>query len=125
MRGLVVDDSSAMRAFLKMLLKSAGFETSEARNGKEALALLEAGGPTDVMLLDWNMPVMDGLETLHNLRANARWDNVKVMMVTTETEMDEMSRALAEGANEYVMKPFTREVILEKLEMLGLGSQTL
>jgi two-component system, chemotaxis family, chemotaxis protein CheY len=125
MRILIVDDSSAMRAFLKLLLKSRGFETSEARNGKEALAALEAIGAADVMLLDWNMPEMDGLETLRKLRADSRWQAMKVMMVTTETEMEEMSRALAEGADEYVMKPFTREIILEKLEMLGLESRGL
>jgi two-component system, chemotaxis family, chemotaxis protein CheY len=125
MRILIVDDSSAIRAYLKLLLKSAGFETCEARNGKEALAALEATGTADVMLLDWNMPEMDGLETLRNLRADSRWRAMKVMMVTTETEMEEMSRALAEGADEYVMKPFTREMILEKLEMLGMVPQGL
>ena len=125
MRALIVDDSSAMRAFLRMLLKSAGFETREARNGKEALAELEKAGGADVVLLDWNMPEMNGFETLCRLRADPRWNAVKLMMVTTETEMSEMSRALTEGADEYVMKPFTREVIFEKLELLGLSTQAL
>jgi two-component system chemotaxis response regulator CheY len=71
------------------------------------------------------MPEMDGFEMLRQLRANARWNQVKVMMVTTETEMGEMSRALGAGADEYVMKPFTREIIVDKLELLGLTSQGL
>ena len=125
MRALVVDDSSAMRAYMKMILKAAGFEVSEARNGKEGLQALEVASAPDLVLLDWNMPEMDGFEMLRQLRANARWNQVKVMMVTTETEMGEMSRALGAGADEYVMKPFTREIIVDKLELLGLTSQGL
>lgn len=125
MRALIVDDSSAMRAFLKMILKSAGFEVSEARNGKEGLQALTPVVLPDVVLLDWNMPEMNGFEMLRRLRADARCCGVKVMMVTTETEMAEMSRALGAGADEYVMKPFTREVILDKLGLLGLMPQTL
>ncbi len=125
MRALVVDDSSAMRAFLKMILKSAGFTVAEARNGREALRALEATGEPDLILLDWNMPEMDGFSMLRTMRADDRWKHVKVMMVTTETEMAEMSRALGAGADEYVMKPFTREVILEKLEILGVMTQAL
>jgi len=124
MRALIVDDSSAMRAFLKLALKGAGFSTAEARNGKEGLRSLERDCP-DLVLLDWNMPEMDGFSMLRAMRADARWKNVKVMMVTTETEMAEMARALGAGADEYVMKPFTREVILEKLEILGLMPQAL
>jgi two-component system chemotaxis response regulator CheY len=125
MRALIVDDSSAMRAFLKMILKGAGFEVSEARNGKEGLQALTPVVLPDVVLLDWNMPEMNGLEMLQQLRADPRCSHVKVMMVTTETELAEMSRALGAGADEYVMKPFTREVILDKLELLGLMPQTL
>jgi two-component system chemotaxis response regulator CheY len=114
-----------MRAYLKMILKAGGFEVSEARNGQEALGVLRAAERPDVVLLDWNMPEMDGFETLRALRAERRWDEIKVMMVTTETEMAEMARALDAGADEYVMKPFTREVIFDKLELLGLTAQAL
>jgi two-component system chemotaxis response regulator CheY len=120
MRALIVDDSSAMRAYLKMILKSVGFEVRDARNGQEALAVLREGERPDVMLLDWNMPEMDGFETLRAVRAEVKWNDIRVMMVTTETEMAEMSRALEAGADEYVMKPFTREVIFDKLQLLGL-----
>lgn len=125
MRALVVDDSSAMRSFLKMTLRRAGFEVSEARNGVEGLKALDASCLPDLVLLDWNMPEMDGFEMLRKMRADPRWRDVKVMMVTTETEMAEMSRALGAGADEYVMKPFTREVILDKLEILGFMPQAL
>ncbi len=124
MLALIVDDSSAMRAFLRLTLKGAGFRTAEAQNGKEGLRSLEGDRP-DLVLLDWNMPEMDGFSMLRAMRADPRWKNVKVMMVTTETEMAEMARALGAGADEYVMKPFTREIILEKLEILGMMPQAL
>jgi two-component system, chemotaxis family, chemotaxis protein CheY len=125
MRALVVDDSSAMRAFLKMILKGAGFEVYEARNGREGLQALTTLVLPDIVLLDWNMPELNGFEMLQRLRSDARCSRVRVMMVTTETELAEMSRALGAGADEYVMKPFTREVILDKLELLGLMPQNL
>ncbi len=125
MRALVVDDSSAMRAFLKMILRGVGYEVSEARNGREGLQALAVASLPELILLDWNMPEMNGFEMLHELRAEPHYSGIKVMMVTTETEMGEMSRALAAGADEYVMKPFTRDVILAKLDLLGLATQAL
>ena len=125
MRALIVDDSSAMRAYLKMILKAGGFEVSDARNGQEALGVLRAAERPDVVLLDWNMPEMDGFETLRALRAERRWDEIKVMMVTTETEMAEMARALDAGADEYVMKPFNKEILVDKLRMAGLPTAQL
>lgn len=125
MRALVVDDSSAMRAFLKLILKRAGFEVREARNGKEGLAALQASEAPELLLLDWNMPEMDGFEMLRRVRADMRWSGVKVVMVTTETEIAEVSRALGAGADEYVMKPFTPEILIDKLQLLGLGQPAL
>ena len=125
MRALIVDDSSAMRAYLKMILKSAGFEVCEACHGCEGWRVLQAADLPDVILLDWNMPEMNGFEMLSRVRSNSRYDGVKVMMVTTETEMVEIARALSRGADEYVMKPFTREAILDKLELLGVLSRVL
>jgi len=121
MRALIVDDSSAMRAYLRMILKSFGFEIAEARNGQEGLRCLRQEAPPELILLDWNMPEMDGFTMLRELRSEDRFAGVRVIMVTTETEMAEMSRALAAGADEYVMKPFTREIIADKLEILGLA----
>lgn len=125
MRAVVVDDSSAMRAFLKLVLTKAGFEVSGAPNGRAGLELLHSGTPPDLVLLDWNMPEMDGFQMLCTMRADAQFRATRVMMVTTETELGEMSRALEAGADEYVMKPFTPEMIFDKLQILGLAPQTL
>ena len=120
MKALVVDDSAGMRAYLKMVLKSAGIEVAEARNGVEALSVLASSPGVEVVLLDWNMPEMDGYELLLQIRSNTAFDSMRVVMVTTETEAGRITKALNHGADEYVMKPFTREVILDKLQMIGL-----
>jgi len=120
MRALVVDDSSAMRALLRMALKKQGFEVSEAKHGLDALSVLAAPGEFDLILIDWNMPEMDGFELLRRIRAEPRHDRTQIMMVTTETGMDQMSEALAAGANDYIMKPFTFDVVADKLRLVGL-----
>jgi two-component system chemotaxis response regulator CheY len=121
MKALIVDDSAGMRAFLRMALKGAGYEIAEAKNGVEAINLLRSGTTADVALLDWNMPEMDGFELLQAIRADHKFDGIRVVMTTTENEMAQVAKALEAGANEYIMKPFTREIIVEKLEMV-LGS---
>lgn len=120
MKALVVDDSAGMRAFLRMVLKGAGMEVAEAKNGLEALSALNSGPRADLALLDWNMPEMDGYELLLKIRSNAAFDSMRIVMVTTETEASQVTKALKHGADEYVMKPFTREVILDKLQILGV-----
>lgn len=120
MRALVIDDSKPIRSILGKFLGELGFEITEAVNGKDALDKLECSGPPDLALVDWNMPEMNGLEFVRSVRANARFDQVPLMMVTTETDMERVSSALEAGANEYVMKPFTKDVILEKLQLLGM-----
>jgi two-component system chemotaxis response regulator CheY len=119
---LIVDDSRAVRVMLRKMLTDAGFAVChEAGDGLEALARLdEIGEPPAVMLVDWNMPNMNGLELIRAVRADADRRDVPILMVTTESEMDQMVRALAAGASEYVMKPFTRDVILDKLDLLGV-----
>jgi len=119
MRSLVVDDSSTMRAVLRMILRKKGFDVHEANNAAEAIRALETLGPIDLMLLDWNMPEMNGFELLCSVRRDKAHANTKIIMVTTETALDEMTRALEAGANEYIMKPFTPEVVADKLRMLG------
>jgi two-component system chemotaxis response regulator CheY len=103
------------------MLTGLGFEVVEAGNGKEALQRLEEPGKFDLALVDWNMPEMNGFEFVRAVRAKQSYDGVLLMMVTTETEMENVVRALAAGANEYVMKPFTKEVILEKLQIFGMA----
>lgn len=120
MRALVVDDSAAMRAVLRMILKQSGFEVVEAKHGKDGIAVLKQTGPVDVALVDWNMPEMGGLEFLQALRCEHEFDHMRIMMVTTETDLDQVQKALGLGANEYVMKPFNREIILDKLHLMGL-----
>ena len=120
MQALVVDDSRAMRTILSRLMTSLGFEVELAADGAEALALLTAGARPDIALVDWNMPVMDGFAFIQKCRANVDFRDMVLMMVTTESEQAQVVRALAAGAHEYVIKPFTAEVIAEKLETLGL-----
>jgi len=119
MQALVVDDSSTMRKVLKSILVGVGFDVLEAKGGPEALDSLKQHS-ADVALLDWNMPEMTGIELLARLRADRAYDAMKVMMVTTESDQSEVGRALTVGADEYVMKPFTRDSILDKLRILGL-----
>jgi two-component system chemotaxis response regulator CheY len=120
MLALVVDDSRAMRSILTRLMSGLGFDVAEAGDGAEALAVLDAGPRPDVVLVDWNMPVMDGLTFIKQVRSRDDLRDVSLMMVTTESEQSQIVRALAAGAHEYVIKPFTDEVIAEKLALLGL-----
>lgn len=118
MRALVLDDSKAMRMILKGILKDFGYECMEAGNGQEALDKLAEVEPPPLALVDWNMPVMNGFEFLKQLRANKRYDETKVVMVTTESEMENIQAALAAGANDYAMKPFEKSALKMKLEMI-------
>jgi two-component system, chemotaxis family, chemotaxis protein CheY len=120
MLALVVDDSRAMRSILTRLLSGLGFDVAQAGDGAEALSVLDSGARPDVILVDWNMPVMDGLTFIKNVRAREDLRDISLMMVTTESEQGQIVRALAAGAHEYVIKPFTDEVIAEKLALLGL-----
>jgi two-component system, chemotaxis family, chemotaxis protein CheY len=120
MRALVIDDSRTMLHIVAGILGGLGFATSQAGNGRDALDLLEAGETFDVACIDWNMPVMDGLELVVAVRARQEWPDLTLIMVTTEGEVGQIARALAAGANEYVIKPFTAEAIASKLALLGL-----
>jgi two-component system, chemotaxis family, chemotaxis protein CheY len=120
MQALVVDDSRAMRSILARLMTNLGFEVAQAGDGQDALDQLEAGLRPDVALVDWNMPVMDGLTFIKSVRARDEFRDMSLMMVTTESEHTNIVRALAAGAHEYVIKPFSDEVISEKLALLGL-----
>ena len=120
MRALIVDDSKAMRMILGRTLKEIGFDVIEASHGQEALARLDEGQEVNLMLVDWNMPVMNGYELVCAVRANVLLSKVRIMMVTTETSISQVEQALAAGANEYLMKPFTKEQLVEKLALLGI-----
>ena len=124
---MVIDDSRAMRLILKRIVAQLGFDVVEAANGKEAMDYLagvfEAGDESKLpglALVDWNMPEMNGLEFVTAVRADQRLRNMTLMMVTTESEQSQIVRALASGAHEYVIKPFTPDAIIDKLTLLGL-----
>jgi two-component system chemotaxis response regulator CheY len=120
-KALVVDDSRAVRMILSRTLKELGFEVREAANGREALEVIEVEKTAVTLVLaDWNMPEMNGLEMLKELRSRPELSSLVVVMVTTETNSDQMMAALEAGANEYIMKPFTRDILVEKLEMVGI-----
>jgi two-component system, chemotaxis family, chemotaxis protein CheY len=121
-RALIVDDSRAMRLVIGRIMTDLGFEIADAANGREALDRLTAGPVPNVALVDWNMPEMNGFELVCALRANDRYRATRIVMVTTEVEMGQVVRALEAGADEYVMKPFTKDVLREKLELLQLVS---
>jgi two-component system, chemotaxis family, chemotaxis protein CheY len=121
MRALVIDDSKAIRIILRRLLGELGFEVVEAADGRQALERLAELQPApELVLVDWNMPEMNGLEFVREVRGAGGNDDLTMVMVTTETESSQVVRALAAGANEYVMKPFTRDVLVDKLSLLGL-----
>ena len=121
MHALIIDDSSATRMILREILSSHGFDIVEAENGKQALEQLADHDDITLALVDWNMPEMNGYEFLIEARKDSKFDGVLMMMVTTETDMSRVSKALEAGANEYVMKPFTKEILGEKLMLLGIG----
>lgn len=109
-----------MRVIVRRILTEAGFEIIEAGDGAAALAELRAKGPFDLAVVDWNMPIMDGLELLLALQRGEAPRPTHIVMCTTETEPERIVRALEAGATEYLMKPFSKEAVLDKLMMLGL-----
>lgn len=118
---LIVDDSRAIRRILGGTVRKLGFDVCEAGDGKEALEILEQqSGPPELILVDWNMPEMNGLELVTAIRERPLYNDSKVMMVTTETASGQMIKALEAGADEYIMKPFTEDAIRDKLRLLGM-----
>jgi two-component system chemotaxis response regulator CheY len=120
LKALVIDDSRAIRMIIARQLGSLGFATVQAADGREALAAVAASGPFDVALVDWNMPVMNGLEFVRAVRKDRALDEMAIMMVTTESEQSQVLAAIEAGASEYLMKPFSPESIEEKLSILGI-----
>jgi two-component system chemotaxis response regulator CheY len=119
MRALVVDDSVPARRHAGRMLAELGFEVFEAGDGAEALEAMTRLGPVELVLLDWNMPYVDGLWFLRSLRKQEVFKDVLVVMATGNTDMASVQQALGEGANEYLMKPFTQPLLLDKLTILG------
>ena len=116
---LVVDDSSVVRKIARRLLEEMGFQIIEAEDSAKAIDACKSA-MLDAVLLDWNMPVMDGYEFLGHLRRMPGGDAPKVVFCTTENGIDHISRAIHAGANEYIMKPFDKEIVLAKFQEVGL-----
>jgi two-component system chemotaxis response regulator CheY len=116
---LVVDDSAVVRKIARRILEELDFKVVEAEDGEQALEACKSALP-EAVLLDWNMPQMDGYEFLGNLRRLPGGDAPKVVFCTTENDIDHISLALAGGANEYIMKPFDKEIISAKFAEVGL-----
>lgn len=119
MNVLVVDDSRVMRLMLCSFAETLGFETKNAEHGRDALEKVSTQ-KFDAIFLDWDMPVMNGLDLLKTLRADRAFDRVKVLMITAQNSVESVYRALDAGADDYLMKPVTEEMLTEKLRMLGL-----
>jgi two-component system, chemotaxis family, chemotaxis protein CheY len=117
---LVVDDSKVIRKVARHILETLNFSVDEAEDGREALTRCDASMP-DVILLDWNMPVMGGMEFLRALRQSGAPDQPKVVFCTTENDLSHIRAAIEAGADEYVMKPFDRETLHAKLQIVGLA----
>jgi two-component system, chemotaxis family, chemotaxis protein CheY len=116
---LVVDDSRVVRKVARRIVEDLGFECDEAENGQKAYDLCQKTLP-DAILLDWNMPVMSGIEFLERLRLMENGSHPKVVFCTTENDIDHIQRAIQSGANEYIMKPFDSDIIESKFTQIGL-----
>jgi two-component system, chemotaxis family, chemotaxis protein CheY len=117
---LIIDDSRAMRSLLRRMVVQMGFETIEAEHGQAGLDALATNGPVTIALVDWNMPVMDGLEFVRSARDNRDYDRMRIMMVTSEASPRNVYEAMKAGADEYAMKPVTVDVLADKMHLLGV-----
>src|SRR5215470_9788010 len=120
MQALVIDDSRTVRMVIAQILREAGIDAIEAGDGAEALVQLGRHPDVGLMLVDWNMPVMNGIDFLRAVRARREFDEVRILMVTSEAAGDHVAMALKAGANEYLMKPFNKDVLLAKLQLLDI-----
>ena len=121
MRALVIDDSRTVRIIISKILREAGIhEILEAGDGQEALEHMKRSPDVELVLVDWNMPVMNGLDFIRAIRSQRSFDPVRILMVTSESESTQVTVALNAGANEYLMKPFTKEILIAKLNLLDV-----
>ncbi len=121
MRALVVDDSKPSRSILCRMLRELGFETTEACNGREALVCLKQLGKPDLVTVNWNMPVLDGIEFIQAVRSDVRFRELLLLMISVESDPEKVAMALGAGANEYVVKPFTKQQLIDTLQGLGVS----
>jgi len=120
MRVLVIDDSRAVRIIIGNILREIGLDVLEAGNGLEALEQIKNNPDLELLLVDWNMPEMNGLQLIQEIRSERAYDGMRILMVTSEAQGEQVSLALRAGANEYLMKPFSKEVLKAKLDLLDV-----
>lgn len=120
MRALVIDDSRTARLIIGQMLRELSIEVLEAADGVKALEQLKCNPNVDLMLVDWNMPEMNGLDFVRAVRSQRAYDAVRILMVTAETHAAQVNEALDAGANEYLMKPFDKDVLMTKLQLLDV-----
>ena len=123
MKMLIIDDSKPMRTLLAFIAREASFAATEAADGREALNILirnDPREPFEVALVDWEMPFMNGLEFVQAVRRNRDFAGLKLLMVTTLNTTERVAEALKAGANDFLMKPVNQEMLLEKLQILGV-----
>ncbi|MFP4542256.1 MAG: response regulator [Opitutales bacterium] len=120
MRLLIIDDSRTMRSILRAYAEEQGMETSEAGDGLEALERLRADGPFDAALIDWDMPRMDGITLLRELRQDPAYRGLKTLMVTAQSSFENVTEAMLAGADDYLMKPLDEAMFLDKLRLIGV-----
>lgn len=119
MRAVVIDDSRAMRRMISILLIELGYEVAEASNGQEGLETIRDSGPFDLALVDWNMPIMNGFEFVTAARSDSDLKEMRILMATSQTDASQVEKALDAGADEFVMKPFTRDELASKIELVS------
>jgi two-component system, chemotaxis family, chemotaxis protein CheY len=120
MRALVVDDSRAIRIIIGQILREIGMEVLEAKDGVAALEQMKQNPDVELILLDWNMPAMNGFDFIRAVRSQRAYDRVCILMVTSEAQSEKVTQALNAGANEYLMKPFNKDVLVAKLDLLDV-----
>jgi two-component system, chemotaxis family, chemotaxis protein CheY len=122
MRVLIIDDSAAMRRMLAAYVGELQADSVQAVDGQEAIELLDAQGPFDVALVDWDMPRINGIQFLLHVRGSSKYRHMKLVMVTAHVNFEDLQQALECGADDYIMKPVTVDMITDKLRMLGLAA---
>lgn len=120
MKVLIVDDSRTMRRLLSSFISPVTEDIAEAGDGRDALGVLEREAPFDLALVDWDMPVMNGLDLVKTVRANPAYDSMKIMMVTAQNSYETVLQAIEAGAADYLMKPLTEDMLIDKLRVLGM-----
>jgi two-component system chemotaxis response regulator CheY len=120
MRALVIDDSRTVRIIVGQILREIGMEVLEAKDGVEALEQIKRNPDVELMLVDWNMPEMNGLDFVRAVRSDRAYDSVRILMVTSESQGEQVIQALKAGADEYLMKPFNKDVLVAKLNLLDV-----